>query len=91
MRAQPVPTRSTLGAALLQADQPEQAEQMLREDLDRLPRNAWGLLGLEHSLRAQGRNDAASLVKRQFAEAWKVLRCAAPGGLVLDADNAPMP
>jgi tetratricopeptide (TPR) repeat protein len=67
----PLPARPALGAALLEVGEPVRAEKVFREDLERMPRNAWGLLGLEQALRAQGRNDAAAIVHRQFKETWK--------------------
>ena len=66
----PVPVRPTLGAALLQSGDAAKAEQVFREDLQRWPRNGWGLYGLEHSLRLQGRTEQADDVHRQFAETW---------------------
>jgi tetratricopeptide (TPR) repeat protein len=66
-----VPVRPALGAALLQAAKPAEAEQVFRDDLVRWPRHAWSLFGLEHALRAQSRNDDAQIVHRQFEEAWK--------------------
>ena len=67
----PFPTRPTLGAALLQTGDAAKAEQVFRDDLKHLPRNGWGLFGLEQSLRAQGKNQSADLVHRQLDEAWK--------------------
>ncbi len=67
----PLPSRPALGAALLESGDPARAEEVFREDLRRWPRNAWGLLGLEQSLRAQGRKDAAELVQSQFDTAWE--------------------
>lgn len=67
----PFPSRPALGAVLLHAGQPEKAEQVFREDLKRWARNGWGLRGLEQSLRAQGRTQAADDVRRQLAETWK--------------------
>lgn len=49
------PIRHSLGAVLLRADKPAEAEQVYREDLERFPENAWSLHGLDASLRAQGR------------------------------------
>src|SRR5262249_47387749 len=65
-----IPARPTLGAALLESGDAVKAEQVFREDLKRWPRNAWSLLGLEQSLRAQNRNEAADLVRNQFEKAW---------------------
>jgi tetratricopeptide (TPR) repeat protein len=67
----PFPTRPTLGAALLQADQPAKAEAVFREDLQRFPRNGWGLLGLEQSLRRQGKTDSAESVRIELDQAWQ--------------------
>jgi len=67
----PFPVRPTLGAALLQSGEPVKAEQAFREDLERWPRNGWGLFGLEQSLRAQGRTQQAEDVRRQLVESWK--------------------
>ncbi|MBL9135836.1 MAG: hypothetical protein JNK85_08215 [Verrucomicrobiales bacterium] len=67
----PLPVRPTLGAALLTAGDPVQAEAVFREDLRRWPRNGWGLLGLEAALRAQKKEAQADDVHRQFAEAWR--------------------
>jgi tetratricopeptide (TPR) repeat protein len=67
----PLPVRPTLGAALLKVGEAAKAEQVFRDDLKRWPRNGWGLLGLEQSLRAQGKPQAADGVHRQFEAAWK--------------------
>jgi tetratricopeptide (TPR) repeat protein len=67
----PIPTRPTLGAALLKAGKAAEAEDVFREDLKRWPRNGWGLFGLEQSLRAQGESESADIVHREFDEAWK--------------------
>ncbi len=66
----PIAVRPALGVAWLKSGQPLQAETVFRADLERLPRNGWGLLGLEESLRRQNRTDAAALVRTQFDEAW---------------------
>lgn len=66
----PLPVRPTLGAALLQSGDPARAEAVFRADLARTPRNAWGLLGLERSLRAQAKQESAELVRREFEAAW---------------------
>jgi len=67
----PIPVRPALGAALLKAGKPAEAEEVFREDMKRWPRNGWGLFGLEQSLRAQGKADSADIVHREFDEAWK--------------------
>ena len=67
----PLPARPTLGAALIRAGKPAQAEAVFREDVQRWPRNGWGLFGLEQSLRAQGKFASADIVHREFDKAWK--------------------
>lgn len=67
----PIPVRPALGAALLKAGKAADAEEVFREDVNRWPRNGWGLFGLEQSLRAQGKTDSADIVRREFNETWK--------------------
>jgi hypothetical protein len=47
------PVRHLLGAALLAAGRPAEAERLYREDLARFPKNVWSVRGLERSLVAQ--------------------------------------
>lgn len=61
----PLPVRPALGAAYLAAQKWDKAEVVFREDLERWPRNAWGLMGLEQSLRAQRRDELADVVQAQ--------------------------
>jgi tetratricopeptide (TPR) repeat protein len=65
------PVRESLGAALLMAGRPAEAERVFRDDLDRHPRNPRSLFGLHESLRRQGRAADAAWVQRAFEEAWK--------------------
>ena len=65
------PMRHYLGAALLDAKKPKEAEAVFREDLRRNPGNGWALHGLAAALAAQGRKDQAAAVRATFAEAWK--------------------
>jgi hypothetical protein len=67
----PFPARPTLGAALLQANNAQDAEQVFRADLEHMPRDPWALFGLEQALRAQGRAEAAWPVHRQFEMVWR--------------------
>lgn len=67
----PVPARPALGAALLRAGDAARAEQVFRDDLQRWPRHAWSLFGLEQALRRQGKTESAQLVRREFEAAWK--------------------
>ncbi|HEX6750002.1 MAG TPA: hypothetical protein VF092_22100 [Longimicrobium sp.] len=63
------PVRQSLGAALLAAGRPADAERVYRDDLARNPHNGWSLFGLAEALRAQHKDDADA--RRQFAAAWQ--------------------
>ena len=65
------PVRESLGAALLAAGRPADAERVFREDLAKHPRNARALFGLQASLLKQGRESDAAWVQREFNDAWK--------------------
>jgi len=64
------PVRLTLGAVLLEAGRPAEAEVVYWEDLRQNPENGWALFGLMKSLRAQGRSNEASEVEKRFRIAW---------------------
>jgi tetratricopeptide (TPR) repeat protein len=64
------PVRHALGAVLLVAGKPAEAEQAFREDLARFPENGWSLKGLGQALRAQGKEAEAAAVEARFAKAW---------------------
>ena len=66
----PQPVRHSLGAVLLLAGRPEEAEVLYREDLRRFPENGWALRGLARSLASQGRAVEAEAAERRFARAW---------------------
>lgn len=64
-----VPVRHALGAALLAANRPAEAEKVFAEDLRRHPENGWSLHGLAASQRQQKKDAAAA--EQRFAAAWK--------------------
>jgi tetratricopeptide (TPR) repeat protein len=64
------PVRQVLGAVLLEAGRPVEAEEVYREDLARFPANGWSLYGLSEALEAQGREREAEEARRRFREAW---------------------
>lgn len=66
----PIPVRHVLGAILLEAGRPAEAEARFREDLRHHPWNGWALQGLERALREQGRAGEADAVQEQFRAAW---------------------
>ena len=65
------PVRQVLGAVLLEAGKPAEAEVAYRQDLEVFPSNGWSLFGLQQSLEAQGKSDEAAAVGEQFATAWQ--------------------
>ena len=64
------PPRHALGAILLAAGRPREAETVYWEDLRRFPENGWALFGLKQALSAQGKNDQAALIQKRFEKAW---------------------
>jgi tetratricopeptide (TPR) repeat protein len=64
------PIRQSLGAVLLAAGKPREAEAVYRRDLEMNPDNGWSLYGLEQSLRAQGKGAEADEVQQRFVKAW---------------------
>ncbi|MCC6796852.1 MAG: tetratricopeptide repeat protein [Candidatus Hydrogenedentes bacterium] len=66
-----LPVRLYLGAALLDAGMPAEAEAAYREDLKHYPKNGWALYGLAQSLQKQGKNAEARATQKQFKKAWK--------------------
>lgn len=66
-----LPVRQTLGAVLLEAKRAGEAEAAYREDLERLPENAWSLFGLRQSLEAQQRTAEAEEIGGRFETAWQ--------------------
>ena len=65
-----VPVRQALGAVLLEAGRPAEAESIYWQDLSRNRDNGWALFGLAQSLRAQGKNEQAAVVEERFRKAW---------------------
>jgi tetratricopeptide (TPR) repeat protein len=64
------PTRQALGAMLLTAGKPAEAEKAYRDELQRNPENGWSLYGLAQALKAQGRKADAQDASDRFARAW---------------------
>ncbi|MEJ2146765.1 MAG: hypothetical protein P8020_16670 [Acidobacteriota bacterium] len=64
------PARHNLGAALLDAGRPKEAETVYWQDLRRYPENPYSLLGLAQSLHAQGREQEATEMQERFERAW---------------------
>lgn len=66
-----IPARHLLGAVLLEAGQPAEAETVYWEDLRRNPENGYALFGLKQSLTAQGNSAVATAIDARLVEAWK--------------------
>jgi tetratricopeptide (TPR) repeat protein len=64
------PPRLALGAVLLEAGRPREAETVYWDDLERNRENGWALYGLAKALRAQGKDDRAEAVEARFEKAW---------------------
>jgi tetratricopeptide (TPR) repeat protein len=66
----PLSVRHHLGAVLLLADRPSEAEAVYHADLLSHPDNGWALTGLIQSLRAQKKDDQAAEAEDRFKKAW---------------------
>ena len=75
------PVRQSLGAALLKAGKPADAEAVYRTDLKRYPENGWSLYGLAEALNARGRVTEGLKVKKRFARAWARADVRLPGSV----------
>ena len=64
------PVRHTLGAGLLTAGRPAEAEAVYREDLRRWPENGWSLYGLSRTLHLQGKHAEAHATDARVKAAW---------------------
>ena len=64
------PPRQALGAVLLEAGRPAEAETVYWEDLRRNKESGWSLFGLMQALKAQSKNEDAALVEARFKKAW---------------------
>lgn len=64
------PTRHLLGAELLAAGKPTQAEAVYREDLKRHPDNGWAYFGIGQALAAQNKGTDAAVADKAFERTW---------------------
>lgn len=65
------PTREFLGGVLLAKGDYAEAEKVFRADLEKYPHNGRSLFGLQASLQAQGKDEAAKIAQTEFTTAWK--------------------
>ena len=64
------PVRHTLGAVLIEAGYPAEAEVVYWEDLKRYRDNGYSLFGLWQSQNAQGQKESAARTEKRFRKAW---------------------
>jgi tetratricopeptide (TPR) repeat protein len=64
------PPRQALGAALLAAGRPREAEVIYWQELRRHPENGWSLFGLALAQEAQGHAAQAADTRARFQKAW---------------------
>ncbi|SOD42010.1 hypothetical protein [Nitrosovibrio sp. Nv4] len=64
------PPRLALGAILLEAGRPAEAETVYWEDLQRNRDNGWALYGLLQALRAQKKEYESGLIEARFRKSW---------------------
>ncbi len=67
----PIPARHYLGAALLDAGRPADAESVYWTDLQKNPENGYALFGLRNALTAQEKTAAASEIEARFETVWQ--------------------
>lgn len=65
------PVAHLLGAALIEAGNPVEAEAVYRESLTHYRRDGWALRGLMVALKAQGRIEEGASVGAAFQDAWR--------------------
>jgi tetratricopeptide (TPR) repeat protein len=65
------PVAHLLGAALLEAGRPAEAEEVYRKSLTIYRRDGWALYGLAQALRAQGKTADAQAAQKQFDASWQ--------------------
>jgi tetratricopeptide (TPR) repeat protein len=65
------PVSHVLGAALLEARRPAEAEAVYRESLKTYRDDGWALFGLAQALDVQGKTADAAEARRQFERAWQ--------------------
>jgi tetratricopeptide (TPR) repeat protein len=66
-----IPLRHSIGANLMAAGRFEEAEQVYRDDLKRLPDNGWSLFGLSEALAVQQKSGAElEATRARFKKVW---------------------
>jgi tetratricopeptide (TPR) repeat protein len=73
------PVSHLLGAALMQARRPAEAEAVYKASLTNYRRDGWALSGLAQALQAQGKEPEARAAMQAFTEAWGMADTRLPG------------
>lgn len=63
--------RLSLGHWLVKAGRFAEAEEVFLKDLETFKENGWALKGLQNSLKGQGKEKEAGIVKARFKKAWQ--------------------
>ncbi len=66
------PVSHILGAALLEAGRPAEAQEVYEQSLQSYRGDGWALAGLSRSLREQGKLEQAKAAQQQFETAWSL-------------------
>ncbi|MBV9331174.1 MAG: hypothetical protein JOZ55_06445 [Alphaproteobacteria bacterium] len=66
------PVSHLLGAALLEARRPDEAEDVYRASLMNYRLDGWALFGLAEALDSEGKHAEAAKARRDFADAWRL-------------------
>ena len=56
---------------MLKAKRPKEAAAAFENDLEKFPKNGWGLYGLAQAQEAMGEKQAATETRAQFKSAWQ--------------------
>ena len=62
--------RQTLGAALIAAGKPAEAEAVFEASLAKVKDNGWALFGLMEAQKALGKTAVAAATEKRFRQAW---------------------
>jgi tetratricopeptide (TPR) repeat protein len=84
-----IPVRQVLGAVLIEAGRPEEAEAIYWQDLRQNRENGWSLFGLMQSLRSQGKKAEAEAIETRFDNAWSKADIVIPASRIMDNSAKP--
>lgn len=85
------PPRLALGAVLLDAGRPLEAEAVYWEDLRKNPHHGWALHGLHKALLAQGKTGQAAAIAGRFKAAWTEADVVLESSRIMPRKQPPVP